>query len=322
MMKISHSVGRGGRNIDKDVRVVQTLLNRHIVSPAKLLVVDGIVGSKTIGAIEKFQHRLGMHKCDGRVDPSGKTFNALLSAPKSVPITIGLPFSFETTYKSISKYITHNIPEIFSRPTSGSSSTSSNTQPNRIPPPVLTSGNNAIAWGAKVSPEFKKRVVEICAELEMSPDYLMTCMAFETGESFRSDQPNLAGGGAIGLIQFTKPAIDELNRKYSINPPLTRRRLAEMTNVEQLEYVRLHFLGYKGKLNSMEDTYMVILAPAAVGRGPDGNVYRKDDKKHPEYYEKNEGLDKQPRDGVITLKECSVVLKAKYLKGLSKGYFG
>lgn len=310
-MKISHSVGRGGRNIDKDVRVVQALLNRHIVSPAKLLVVDGVVGSKTIGAIEKFQYRLGMHKCDGRVDPSGKTFSALLSAPKSIPITIGLPFSFETTYKAISKYITHNIPEIFSRPASGSSSTSSNTQPNRIPPPVLPSRNNAIAWGAKVSPEFKKRVIEICAELGISPDYLMTCMAFETIETFKPDITNKKSG-AIGLIQFTEPAIEALGT--------SKEALAKMSALQQLEYVRKYFLPYKGKLQILEDIYMVILCPAAVGRGLGGVVYKKGRRPY-KYYEQNNKLDTN-NDGIISVGECSGVLRAKYNKGLSKGYIG
>ena len=66
---------------------------------------------------------------------------------------------------------------------------------------------------------------------------------------------------------------------------------------------------------------MVILCPAAVGKGPDGVVYKKDRKPHA-YYEQNKGLDKSPCDEVITVSECSVVLNSMYKKGLSKGYFG
>ena len=36
----------------------------------------------------------------------------------------------------------------------------------------------------------------------MNPDYLMSCMAFESMETFRADIPNKAGSKAIGLIQF------------------------------------------------------------------------------------------------------------------------
>jgi len=64
------------------------------------------------------------------------------------------------------------------------------------------SPTNAIAWGAKVSPEFKKRTVEISKELGINPDFLMACMAFESGATFRADIPNKAGSGAVGLIQF------------------------------------------------------------------------------------------------------------------------
>ena len=306
MNKIRYAVGRGGRNLRTDVVLVQTLLNRHVLPPGKLLVVDGVAGPKTITSILLLQHRLRMKFCDGRVDPSGKTFYALLSAPKSVAVTEGIPFSLDHTFAAfakVSKHILLRFKEAFA--------VKAPSHPSPVLRPVV---GDAIAWGAKVSPIFKRRVIEICSELEISPDYLMTCMAFETGESFRADQPNLAGGSAIGLIQFTKPAWRSVGT--------TRDDLAKMTAVEQLEYVRKYFLPYKGRLKTLEDVYMVILCPAAVGKGPDGTLYAKDDVKYPQNYEANKGLDNDPNDGKITVGECAAVLKRLYAKGLSKGYFG
>src|SRR5690606_35366384 len=60
----------------------------------------------------------------------------------------------------------------------------------------------SLAWGQRVSAEFRERVFEIADQLGMNPDHLMAVMAFETGETFRPDIRNAAGSGATGLIQF------------------------------------------------------------------------------------------------------------------------
>lgn len=319
MVSIRGSVGRNGINHDGDVKTVQGLLNRHIVSPARLLKVDGYVGPKTINAILAFQRGIGIMNCDGRVDPGRRTFQALRTFPKSAPVTSTHSTSLGEISRKVGNWAIGTIGSVldqFKRKT-----VDPRDSKKGAPPPVSRPvGSSCIAWGAKVSPEFKQRVIEICKELGINPDYLMSCMAFETGETFKANQPNNAGGKAIGLVQFTPIAIRDLNQRYNLQ--LTRQKLASMSDVEQLIYVRLYFLRYKGKLNSLEDIYMVIIAPIAVGRGPDGTVYDKNDKKHPDYYEKNKGLDKEPHDGVISLRECSVVLNKAYKKGLSKGYFG
>jgi peptidoglycan hydrolase-like protein with peptidoglycan-binding domain len=78
-VQISGSVGLGGKNKTNDVMAIQTALNE--VSPANggpavPLVVDGIVGQKTVGAIAGFQKKhLGWS--DGRVDPNGPTLAKL-----------------------------------------------------------------------------------------------------------------------------------------------------------------------------------------------------------------------------------------------------
>jgi N-acetylmuramidase len=87
-ISIRGSVGRGGRNRFEDVCIVQELLNKQSRPPLSRLAVDGIVGRKTIGAIESFQRRvLSMSRPDGRVDPGGPTLAALASnaGPPSTP---------------------------------------------------------------------------------------------------------------------------------------------------------------------------------------------------------------------------------------------
>lgn len=75
----SNAQGKG--NLEEDVRLVQGLLNRVPASeggPTKPLVVDGLTGTKTEGAIQKFQlHRFGWKGADSRVDPDGPTLTAL-----------------------------------------------------------------------------------------------------------------------------------------------------------------------------------------------------------------------------------------------------
>ena len=90
-MKISNSVGYGGRNNSADVLLVQQLLNDNmslVPSMTKRLVVDGKSGPKTRTAIVQFQQAvLGFN--DGRVDPNGKTIKALAAGGRSGGATPG-----------------------------------------------------------------------------------------------------------------------------------------------------------------------------------------------------------------------------------------
>ena len=79
MTSLSGSVGRNGTNRAPDVRLVQRLLNDVRVRTSQpRLVVDGIVGPKTIAAIELYQ-RTNNLVTDGRADVSGKTIKGLMN---------------------------------------------------------------------------------------------------------------------------------------------------------------------------------------------------------------------------------------------------
>lgn len=67
------SVGAGGTNQPADVRLVQELLN----GTGRSLVVDGLIGRKTIEAIHTFQKGIFQGWSDGRIDPDETTFQRL-----------------------------------------------------------------------------------------------------------------------------------------------------------------------------------------------------------------------------------------------------
>jgi len=75
---IKNSVGRGGRNIPTDARVVQQLLNKVDIPETHNLVVDGDVGVWTIDKIQAFQRTIGLVALNGLVEPSSKTLLELM----------------------------------------------------------------------------------------------------------------------------------------------------------------------------------------------------------------------------------------------------
>jgi hypothetical protein len=178
--------------------------------------------------------------------------------------------------------------------------------PGKVATPPPATGS--IAWGAKVSPEFKAKVIKICTNLAMDPNFLMSAMAFESGESFSPSVKN-PSSSATGLIQFMATTATGLGT--------TTAKLAAMTAVDQLDYVEKYFTPYKGRLATIEDTYMVILWPKAVGEDNSYVLFSKPSNA----YTQNAGLDAD-KDGDITKAEAAARVKAKLTKGLGSGYLG
>ncbi|WHQ68589.1 transglycosylase SLT domain-containing protein [Methylorubrum extorquens] len=274
-MTISKPVGKNSVNLSKDVSQIQILLNRYRTRNEPLLRVDGLCGPKTVSAIVVFQAtKLGNNRPDGIVDPGGPTLRALQSGQKHDP-----------------------------EPKPDSVSRSDRT------PSIAKTGERQIAWGARVPSDFKAKVIEISADLDMSPDLLMSAMAFESGETFRPDIKNAAGSGAVGLIQFMPSTAKALGTDTD--------KLSKMTATDQLDYVKKYFEGQKKKLETIEDVYMAILYPAAVGKGRDHILFGKGKKA----YDQNKGLDKN-EDGKTTVGEAASKVRSKLQKGLRPGYFG
>lgn len=153
---------------------------------------------------------------------------------------------------------------------------------------------SSLAWGSKVSEEFRDKVVDISEHLGIDPDWLMTCIAFESAGTFRADVKNMAGSGATGLIQFMPSTARAMGT--------TVDALAAMSEVEQLDYVYAYFLPYEGRLGSLADVYMAILWPRAIGESEAYVLWDRDYR--PTTYRQNSGLDTN-QDGKVTKAEAS-----------------
>jgi uncharacterized protein (TIGR02594 family) len=75
---IKNSVGRAGRNIPTDTRIVQQLLNKVDIPEAQVLVVDGNMGVMTINKIQAFQRTIGLVGLSGLIEPGSKTMLELM----------------------------------------------------------------------------------------------------------------------------------------------------------------------------------------------------------------------------------------------------
>ena len=178
--------------------------------------------------------------------------------------------------------------------------------PPQVATPPMMVGPYPLAWGARVSLEFRVKTVKICNALGISdPSWLMTCMAFETGETFSPKIPNAAGSGAVGLIQFMPST--------AIGLGTTTKELAAMTAVDQLDYVQRYFQPYQKKLKNLNDLYLAILWPRGVGR-PDAYVVF-DRAVNLKAYTQNRGLDVD-NDGKVTRGEICCKIQKKHEIGL------
>jgi len=314
---INSSVGKHGRNDTADTIFIQQLLNlkfanqpiRNFPYP---LNEDGRVGTNTINAIRQFQtEQVKLAHPDSTVDKRGPTLTTLKagltetellnywnrSAEKAWQITHKRKYS-----QSVAKEATQKKQKLPPAPPA-SLDVLLCINPDALPP---------IAWGAhpNVSIEFKYKVIKICKELGVDPNHLMACMAFESVESFRPDIKN-PNSSATGLIQFMDNTASALGT--------TTKALSQMTNTQQLDYVKAYFEPYKNRLNTLTDVYMAILCPRAIGQPEDYVVFSKDDKTKRSYFA-NKVLDTNG-DGIETKKEISALVTYKLEKGLKK-YLG
>lgn len=162
-----------------------------------------------------------------------------------------------------------------------------------------------IAWGSKVSPVFKERVLWIADSLGCDPSDLMACMHWESGGTFSPSVKNAAGSGATGLIQFMPNTAKALGTDT--------QKLAAMTAEDQLRFVYAYFKPYAGRLNNLGDVYMTILWPKAVGREDHFVLF--DRAKTPTTFRQNAGLDVN-KDGLVTRAECLVKVNERLARGL------
>lgn len=121
--------------------------------------------------------------------------------------------------------------------------------------------------------------------------------------------------GAVGLIQFTDKAIEELNRKHNLN--LTKEKILKMSAIEQLDIAEKYLKIAKSRIFadnerlSAGNLYAITFLPGRANRSILCTSGEKNSKGELlNYYEENTGLDIN-KDGKITKDELAQRLQNK-----------
>lgn len=171
------------------------------------------------------------------------------------------------------------------------------------------------AWSKRVSPQFIQ-MIEDWVKARGLPadavDWLMACMNFESGGTFDPRIQNIGGSNYFGLIQFGEMAAKDLG--------YTLRQVIAMDQLTQLKLVFAYFdmWAKRGKkYTQLEDFYLTILYPAAVGMKADETLWRKDlvNGAPNKNYVQNRGFDKN-KDGLITIGEICTTIYTSYFDGM------
>lgn len=187
--------------------------------------------------------------------------------------------------------------------------TSMNDSVKMPPTAVLPSETYTDKSEEASSPKFADKVIDIAKDLGARPEHLMAVMRFETQDTLSPKKKNNAGSKATGLIQFMPKTAQGLLKTKTKEAAI--KLLENMTAVEQLDYVKKHLLPFKGKLNTLDDLYMAVLLPSAVGKSPNYPLFKEDKtaiRKELTAYWQNRGLDIN-KDGIITKAEAASKVK-------------
>ncbi len=146
---------------------------------------------------------------------------------------------------------------------------------------------------------FATRVIDIAADLDVPPEWLMAVMYAES--KFDPGIANYKGSGAVGLIQFMPSTALDLGT--------SSERLQRMKATQQLEYVYEYLQRVarrSGPYESLTDLYLGILFPKARGQDYCYTLFAKPSTS----YTQNSGLD-EDKDGRVTVSDVD-----KHLRGL------
>ncbi len=144
----------------------------------------------------------------------------------------------------------------------------------------------------KLSPADLRALQDSANRIGIPVDWLATVISFETGGSFSPTIRNAAGSGAVGLIQFMPTTAMRLLGTATEEEAVAI--MLSMSFAQQLKYVEKYFAPYQGRLKSLDDVYLAILWPAAVGKAGSYVIATSPSIT----YRQNAGLDRNG-DGVI-----------------------
>jgi hypothetical protein len=147
----------------------------------------------------------------------------------------------------------------------------------------------------RTSQAFRDKVVRIAQDFGTDPNFLMAIMSFE---SSLNPQAVNQYTNATGLIQFMP--------KTAQNLGTTTDALYRMTGEQQLDYVWKYFAPYRGRLRTLEDAYMAVLYPTAIGKGSAHTLFSTPS----DAYKYNSVLDLD-HDGRVTVAEATSMVRKK-----------
>jgi len=162
-----------------------------------------------------------------------------------------------------------------------------------------------------LGPDGRRAIVSIASSLGTNPDFLVTIGSFESAHSFAPSKRNPSG--ATGIIQImpstakklgtTTDAIAKLSQEAYILGPMYQ-----------------YFLPFKGRLKTLEDTYLAVFFPAAMGQSDSYVVGIKEGGTafQAAVYKQNAGFD-SGNTGKITRGDIVRTIRSVYNAGKAKG---
>lgn len=175
-----------------------------------------------------------------------------------------------------------------------------------------TLDNSPVKDTGKLDKHFLKKVKQVAKNINCDYKDLLAVMNSESSLNPKSGNVN----SAVGLIQFTKDAIAQLNKTYGLN--VTKEKILQMSPIEQLDLAEKYFLmakkqtfGNTNRKMTAADLYAVTFLP---GRAGSEILCRKGERRRDgkllSYYESNSGLDKNG-DNKITKTDLAQHLATK-----------
>lgn len=181
-------------------------------------------------------------------------------------------------------------------------------RPNtQIPAAVVTTTNGKLIYGTKVEQDFRVKVRQIGAEMNINPNWLMAVMGYESRYTFSPAIRN-PGSTATGLIQFLE--------RTAIGLGTTTAKLSRMTAVQQLDFVKKYYVdnGYAPRVQNLGDAYLAVLFPLAMNRPDSFIMWRRDEGPYQAAYAVNSHLDFGNK-GYITRGDAVTVVNQSFRNG-------
>lgn len=147
--------------------------------------------------------------------------------------------------------------------------------------------------------EFKKKLIQVSADLGISPDWLLLVMWMES--RMKPTAVNRLSN-ATGLIQFMPATAKWLGSSVT--------EIKSMSAVEQLDLVRRYYWSYKTVLNGFVDLYVATFYPKALlQKWDDSRLFPK------AVYSQNMAIDTNG-DKMISLGEFKALMLSRVPKGI------